>query len=79
MNTDLRKKAENDFEKYFFKMKNNVIFGNTMENVRKPRDIKLVTTKIRKKYFVSNQIILLQNFTQKFYYQYKWKNRDTCK
>ena len=63
MNTELRQKPNNNFEKILFKLMNNVVFEKTMENVRKYRDIKLVTTERRKYYLVSEP----NNHTTKFF------------
>ena len=48
MNTELRQKTKNNFQKDFFKLINNAAFGKAMENV----DIKLVTTERKRNYLV---------------------------
>src|SRR5690606_3436958 len=66
LNTNLRKKAKNDFEKDFFKLMNNAVFGKTMENIRNRVDIRLVTDEnndlklIRQPHF-KRRVIINQN------------------
>ena len=65
-NTNLRTEAKNDFGKDLFKLVNNSVFGKTMANVRKNRDIKLVTADKRR-----NQLVLEPN-----YHTTKWFSED---
>ena len=62
-NNELRKESKNDFEKDFFKFMNNAVFGKTMGNVRKHRDIKLTTTDKRR-----NQLASEPNYHARKYF-----------
>ena len=62
INTELRNKASNDFKKDFFKLMYNAVFGKTMENVSKHRDIKLVKTDYNRNKLVSEPNYHTMNF-----------------
>ena len=67
MNTELRQKAKNNVEKDLFKFVNNAVFGKTMENVRKHRNIKLATTERGSNYLVSEPNYHATKFCTKNY------------
>ena len=58
-------KCKKWFQARFFQFEENEVFEKTTENVRKPRDIKLVTTEARRNYL----ILELNNHTTKFYWE----------
>ena len=62
MNTDLRKKSKIILKKYFFKLMNNVVFGITMENMTKHRNIKILKGTI----WCQNQLSYYKVFHRKF-------------
>ena len=71
LNTKLRTEAKNDFEQDFFNLMNNTVFGKTMENVIKHRDIKLVTTDKRR-----NQLSSEPNYHTTKYFSESLINRN---
>ena len=74
MNNKLKTEAKNDFGKEFFKLMNNSVFGKTMENVRKHRDIKLVKTDKRR-----NQLASEPNYHMTKHYSENLTTREMKK
>ena len=59
-NTEKRKEANSSFEKDFFKLLNKSVYGKTIENLRKRRNVELINTEIQAEKLVSSP--MFQNF-----------------
>ena len=76
MNTKLPKGAKNDFEIDLLKLMNNSVFGKTMENLRKHRDIKSVITDVKRNKLVSEPNYHNKTFFRKFVSNRNEKNKS---
>ena len=68
-NANLEQKVKNIIEKDFFKLMSNAVFGKNMEDVRKQRNIKALTTEKRRNYLVSEPKYHTTKFFKKIYQQ----------
>ena len=64
-NTDKGKHATNCFEKYFFKLMNNIVYGKTMENLRKRIKVSLVNNSKDYKEYVNRPSFVSQKIFSK--------------
>ena len=77
INTELKKSVKIDFEKYFFKFMNNIVFKKNYGYVRNHRGIKLVTTEGRGSYLVSEPNYPKTDFLKRLISKRNEKDTDT--
>ena len=76
MNTNLRAKAKSVFEKDFFKLMNNSVFGKTMENIRNRVDVRLVTSEKEARKLISRlNYTYIVKYSLRILLLFIWKRR----